>query len=576
MARIDASMKEFSRALKETTIVCNSKGKWYRSSSVMRVVRRLLGLEGVRLARVGQAFNRCLDELEKIPVRFNASGALSPNQNVKFEDYLDTAKVLEEVLEGSRFRRAIKELNRLRYRVDALRYRLEKYKPGVVNKETARKVHELASAWKEPRIYFDEKHLTDHDIQLLDAACTYDHFAKRLLADTELRENFFDWTLKDRNNPDTFVQYPAMRGKLTECGLVPRIGFCGADALRIKKIPLKNSADTEKVLTLPFEGHEISILDEKRKVKFRGNYVLTIEEIFKVFYDRDKEIGNLEYFQDLGICNWNPKRFGWFNAKTNSYVSIDFEKDNWWEELPVLKEISKEEAKHRYKMDCNGSDWVISVKASREQPNLHPVGTHAYFEVAIPKNGKYRIFTFGKFAETFPKKWYEYINVLVNAVSAVISGPDENIFYTNRQHGGHSIIPTLKEAVDFMASIKRNILDSRQGNFVFQFMSNNCCKWVWKKARNHFGEKRIPDLFRISFVDVTPVGILGSIMSALRKMPHFIRWFFLTSLVIVLGGWRGMTVTKKNGRRKRISLLNSLPWSRGNKFFHPGLYFTKC
>ncbi|MFQ5729559.1 MAG: hypothetical protein ACE5GN_04280, partial [Waddliaceae bacterium] len=375
--------------------------------------------------------------------------------------------------------------------------------------------------------------------------------------------------------PEAFIQYPSMQGKLTECALAPRIGFCGADTLEITKVPIGKSGDTQKVLTLPFEGNKISILDGKKKVEFRGKYVLSIEEIFTVFYHRYAEIGNLEFFQDQGICNWNSKRFGWFNATTNSYESIDFKKDNWWEDLPVLKEISKEEAAQRYNVPCNGSDWVITVKASREQPNLHPIGTHAYLEVAIPNNDRYRVFTFGKFTEIFPQKWYEYIKVIVNTVPAVISGPDENIFYTNRQHGGHSVIPTFKEAADFMASIKKNILDSRKGNFVFQFMSNNCCKWAWKKARNHFGEKRMPDLFRINFVDIKPVGALGGLMSVLRQMPYFIRWMFLTSLFFTFGGWKGRTVVSKNGQRKRISLLNDMPWSRGNKFYHPALFFTR-
>ncbi|NGX43803.1 MAG: hypothetical protein K940chlam7_02107 [Chlamydiae bacterium] len=558
MNRIETSPTEFSQALQKSPIECDSQGNWFHENAFMRVVRRIFHLEDGVLAGVGQAFNQCLDRLEKIPVQFNADR--NEWQVPNSQEYLDTAEIVKQVLERSSSQKVKKELNALKYRIVALRYRLEKDTIEEANKETVQKIERIANEWKSSQFIFDYKQLNLREQEFIKSACFHKLFAERVLEDTTLREEFLRWIIQDHNSPEVFIQYPGLQEKLVDSTLSPRTGFQGEKHLRIQK------KENLKIVTLPFEGKKVSILDEEKEVHFSGNLTLTMKEIFAVFKARMKEIGELEYFQD-GIRHFNPKRI---------YDFVDLEKEKWWEILPVLKEISVDEAQLRYDQPCDGKQWVIEVKASRDNSDFQVIGTHAYLEVAIPINDKYRIYTFGKFTETFPQKWYEYLDVFTNTFPAIVSYPDENIIYTNRQQIGYSALATPKEGGAFMASIKRNILDGKKGNLVFMVQNENCSKWALKKAQHYLDTKRMPDLFGMDFFDIEFSGFIGLLFSILKKMPYFLRWLIVTAVVIILGAWRGKEIkTKKKQKIRWISLLNDMPWTKGNQFIHPGNLFQR-
>ncbi len=72
----------------------------------------------------------------------------------------------------------------------------------------------------------------------------------------------------------------------------------------------------EKVVTLPFEGVEHSILNGAHVITFRGNYRLSIDQIFALFKEKSVRVGSLEYLA-RGISNWNCHKWA-FGMRINT------------------------------------------------------------------------------------------------------------------------------------------------------------------------------------------------------------------------------------------------------------------
>lgn len=566
MAKIESSVSGFGRAVQQHRVVVDARGHWSRQHPLMHRLSKFFGLEGKKIASVAKAYISYLDSLEAKSCRTEEAGGTASFGGQDAKAILKTADIISQILSKSSVPAAKKELARLHLRVVSLKYRLGYAAPVQENVALFEKVQNLAENWKSSLHIFDYASLTARENDMLRAMTKYPSFMKLVLEDRRLREEFFEWAIRDKVAPEPFILFPATARKITECGLASRIGYFDGKQLKVEL------HKDRPILTLPFEGKPLNILNPAQEVVFKGGYVLTVREIFKVFADRKWGIGNLEYANE-GIINWNPKRFGWFNAHTKDYERIDFDMENWWEQLPVYKEVTPEEAGEIYGKVCDGEQWVVAIKASREHPNMHPVGTHCYLEIAVPTKGKYRIFDFGKFSDEYPRKWYHYFKTIAQTIPAVISCPDENIFYSNRQQAAHPVLASSYKGRAVMNSIKKDILYSFKGNLFFQFLTHNCCHWATKKARKHFGHVNVPDYFGIRFEETRGTGILGKFLSFLRCLPYTVRWVFLTSIFAAMGGLKGRVVHKKSGKKQYISLINDPPWTRGNSFLHPGRLF---
>lgn len=384
----------------------------------------------------------------------------------------------------------------------------------------------------------------------------YQSFVKLITLSPELKVDFLNWCLRDKNDPLIFISYPQTAKKLIDCNLSSRIGFYGG---------LRREGND---LTLPFEGKNISILDGEKEILFRGNYKLRVKEIFEIFQKRLVEIGNLEYFAD-GICNWNPKKGGWYNADRQDFEVEELNKEKWWESLPVGKELTPSEAAQCFGFPVDGTSWIVSLQATRQSNDHHPIGTHGWIQIAIPMEGRYRLFDFGKIAEDFPVTLKENIIITAITVPGVICYPDENIFSTNRQHKWKAFEITEAEGKNLMLSIQQDLLRGKRGELPFQFLTANCCKWAWKSCKRHLGDK-LPELFQMKAKEFTVQGF-----EWIKFLPDTLIDLFLTLIFWILGGNKEMVIPKKNGTPKVISLLRKKPWDPNNTFFHPGNLFNK-
>jgi hypothetical protein len=405
-------------------------------------------------------------------------------------------------------------------------------------------------------------------LEKIEEVSRYALFSHRLLSDKNLLEEFIQWSIVFGNDVRPFVEFPAIVRKITQCGLACRIGFYGGKALRVVE-------GKRKLLTLPFEGIPLSILNEDAWVKFSKNYQLRIRDIYQIFHDRLIEMGNLEFLPS-GICNWNPKKLGSYNSEIQSYDIEYLNKEDWWHDLPYIENLTIEQAQGRYNLDCDGQNWVFTVKASRERPTTDVVGTHSYLEVAIPYPEGYVTYYFGKFSiEAFPVSTLQYLNCITSVTLAAVCYPDENIFNLNREHASHSALATEAEGLKIMRSIKKDIFNSMHNNFYFQLVNENCCRWVWKKLRHHLGDERIPNLFGMVFSEIEAEGAVGAFFEKLRSMTPAKRKALLNVLFFSVAGWRSRKVIKKNGSVRKVGVFHSPTWKPPATFLHPPMLFYK-
>lgn len=451
-----------------------------------------------------------------------------------------------------------KDLFELKQRMIALKFRLEKSNGGVDRKMNPTalldKLINAASDWKRNQPIFLEEELTHNDKEELKNCSTYPEFAELLLKSREIQSALFNWIIRDQNECHAFIQFPSLVNKLMECNLTGRLSCLGKHLLKIAKKP-NFSGVREKIVTLPFEGRDLNILDENKIITFRGNLSMTVKEIFEVFRQKELKAGNLEFMQE-GIINWNIHHLGYFDTVKNDFVRIDLNQKEWWKQLPFFEVLSLKQAKARYGSYLDGTNWSAAAAASRGTPTLSYEKTHAFLEVAVPIGfRKYAVYDFGKLAYNYPGNFLELLDVFCKNVHATVAYPDDNVFFSHRQQALHPFAITEEQGMRLMQFIKNDILEARRYNFIYQIESENCAKWVNKKLEAILGPAEVPNLYRMQLLDTEPEGPVMSLFRLIKKLPKEWQVPVLSFLHLFLGAARETEVIE-NGQLVRKSLAS--------------------
>lgn len=574
MYYINKTLDTFIDALQQkNSIVLKSTGYWRYRGAISSLLEKILGREEQHLIDLTKAFIDCLDRLENIPVRFSLRSRPA-EQEIDYRSFILASKFIENMLAESTTPEGKKQFYRLKRRIYGLLYRIEEPHGGSktlpVDEELLNKLKLEAIHWKRTQKIFWDNKLTHNEIRLLEEACHYRKVVHLLFDAKELRNTFFTWTIRDGVTVAPFMEFPSLAEKIVDCELTGRIGRFGGKGLKVKKEPIPGETYPidQKILTLPFEGRDISILDMERTVLLRGNYPLTIREIFDFFKHQFNSIGNVEFLPQ-GIVNWNTNELGWWNNETKKYEVIDLEKPHWWLQLPIIEVLTHDQAKMRYGHHMDGWHWNIAAKASREDPSLQVVKTHAYLEIAIPtEDGGYAIYDFGKYAIDQPASRWQWITFFTATGLAAIRYPDENVFLTNRQHAGYSFELTPNQGKKCMETIRQDIMRARQGHLAYQFEAENCGSWIQDILDEHLGSDRVPNLFRMPFINVVLHGPLKYITEWVRRLPEFLQTKVLAVFHYLMGGWRGRWVVDNTGKKIWVSLRESEIWD-DQDVYHP-------
>lgn len=564
MKSIDQNPREFLESLKQNqSIACGADGRWFVEGQFMQLVRRCLGFEQSRFLSLAHALIKELDLLEHIPVKFEKENGSLAVQDKDFKSYLEAANLIHAELIKIGSHQTISWALLLERRSIALKYRLENANGGLeplgVNEELLNQLKHDSIAWKATQPIFSDKDLSRQEIEILAETTTYPPFAKLILADANLRNVYFEWIFKDKNTVVPFIQFPHLHSKIVDCSLNGRIGRLGGRHLQVCK-QLTNSGQLTKTLTLLMEGKPISLLDENKIVTFKGNYKLSIKEIFSVFKNKLYKVGNLEFFEN-GINNWNAHHLGFWNADKKIHHKIDLDQSLWWKELPIFEKLTRKEAARRYRMVMDGINWIVAASATRGSPTLDYDKTHAFMELAIPQeDGSYAIYDFGKFAFQFPTSFFNSLLTFCLNMHATIAYPDENVFYSQRQHGCYPFLMTEEQGIKLMGLIKEDIIKSREYNMIFQIESENCAKWLTEKLTAIFDTK-VPNLFKMSLMKTEPVGFVGACFNIFRRLriPEAIQFKLLTLIHIPFGAGTGTRILE-NGKLVIKALKNHEFW----------------
>jgi hypothetical protein len=577
MKNLNDSISEFLKALQQQqSIKLNKNGNWLVESSLKCWFRRIFLKKDSALISLALSFIYRLDQLETIAIRFPVKEETSISQQIDFQKYLLAAKSIELKLG---FLKIPEILTLLKQRRIALFYRLKDntHKPDIDWVLFDRLCQE-ASYWKQNQRLFWRRELSKRDRVKLEETCYYPEFIHLLWENSDLKNAFFVWILRDGMSVAPFVEFPAAQNRIQEAQLNGRIGRMGNDSLKviIDKEEEQSQVDfNTKMLVLPFEGKTINILDEKKSVVFQGNYRLTIKEVFETFKNKAIQVGNLEFFAQ-GVTNWNGHRLGWWNAEIKTYEVIDLDQTDWWFQLPILELFTVEEAQKRYGKNANGTQWIAVAKATREYLNLNFDKSHAYLEVAIPLGGRcYASYDFGKIAIHFPASEWEKMQTFSVTVLATIAYPDENIYYSQRQHVGYCFALSPEHGIQLMQKIKEDMLRSREGNVVFQIESENCGRWIQKLLEELIGKENVPNLYKRPLIDAEPIGKIGKIFRFVRKFPTFCRDRILAYLHYPFGPWKGRWIVDKRGHREWKSLTSSSYWQDGIVYLPAHLHWQR-
>ncbi|MFV0340269.1 MAG: hypothetical protein ACK5MA_06540 [Parachlamydiaceae bacterium] len=458
-------------------------------------------------------------------------------------------------------------LESLRLKVAAMKYRTGAQKPlEHADPELLQRLTERAQEWKTKNITYTDKELTKDDLEILAELARYPESAELILNNKRFCKNFFKWSLLNRLSVQVCVEFPHLTEKLSRSGLKMRLGTYQGKHLKV--VARAHSKDVSMVM----EGKPVSLLKGHRVVHFPNQVDKTVDQVFDVFRKKNQDEGMLTFFEETGVTNWDPHQQSPVNPEGDAVDLIDLDKDEWYKALPMKEHLTNEEATEKFGFECDGSQYVFTVVATRTADKLNTFGSHSFFRIAIPDgNGGYDYtHGWGKFTQRYPQSVMDLLGYLCGPKLAVLEYPDNNEQYTYRQKKEVHFPMTFEKGAACVESLRKDLRNARNNNLAFQILVHNCTDWVAKKMGKYVSEEASA-LFEMGFLDLEITGIMGLIVRIMRKAPQWFNNIFFFGLGIVLGGFRKVRLTKSNGQEKIISVMKTPPWKR--RFQHPGVLF---
>lgn len=555
---------------------------------------------GVRRSAIAAADGAIalLDAMEACPIFFSTEAPPTQQiQQIPCQAALDYCEPLQELLSHYSSSRAQETYQRLHHRTVALRYRLEAANGGwdsltegsdaidtidtiEILKQTIKQIESAALQWKQKEEILTEKQLSDKESERLLQAAYYPAFVAMLMNSKkqtdptkDLTNVFFTWVLRDKNNPLLFIQFPRLQEKLQESNMSGRLGRMGSSRLKIFKELIPGEKIAQKIVTLPFEGKDLNILDDDAQVSLRGNWRPTVGEIFAIFKNKFRAAGDVEFLAS-GITNWNSYLWSWWDADNEEYCEIDLLQKEWWKQLPLFEVISREQAQKRYGPHLNGTLWNAAATSTRGTTTLNYDLSHSYLELAIPlSDGSYGIYDFGKVAKQFSTTVLEQLQLVCQNLYATIAYPDENVFYTHRQHAYHSFPMMPAEGLALMERIRRDMVLGRAENFVYQIETDNCAKWLHDHIEAVLEKEEVPNLYRTPLLKAEPTGLVALLFKFIRMLPILWQIPVLMACHLPFGAAQPTWIIEQ-GEIVGKSMQSHAFWSKGEVYL-PALLHRK-
>ncbi|KAM9975520.1 hypothetical protein ACTFIW_012104 [Dictyostelium discoideum] len=174
---------------------------------------------------------------------------------------------------------------------------------------------------------------------------------------------------------------------------------------------------------------------------------------------------------------------------------FDFTKKEWWNDLPIIEEVSIDTAQKRFPgIDLKNEKLpLVAIHATRETEDLSPSGTHGFIDlyITIPeKLGVYNLISPRKYGDSFlpalnqteftyifsPREIGNLIQQIIKSVQMIFSTQKSIYFLVDQNnyisHRYHNEIPlpqlTERQLAITMDFIKDMLISAKEGKMIFQ------------------------------------------------------------------------------------------------------------
>jgi hypothetical protein len=422
---------------------------------------------------------------------------------------------------------------------------------------------------KAPIRFDDEKdYLTDEQVAQLEELAHYPDYVSSCKKNRVLLEESFNWSLLNRLSVRVLVEFPPIVARIDKSLLKGRIES-DPDLLKF------HDSNGIKDVTLAFEGKDVSLRSEKKEITFSNGLIHTVETIFKIFQMKNRKEGHLTFVPGLGVINYDSMEYGPLNPNTKKVDSIDFNRPDWHRQLHMKAHLTQDQATEKFGFPCDGTNWVMTVVAARQNKRFDIYSGHSFLRLAIPReDGTYDYtYGFGKFTKKYPQNALHAAGYLFAPKPAAVQYPDNNEFYTHRQLKEFHFSLTAEKGADCLDSWKNDILQSKKNNRAFQYLAKNCTDWTVEKIQQFVGEKESRMFDLKPYLKLEPSGFLGGLLKILRNVTDWFRRLVLNCLACLFCGWKRIKITHEDGRKEVVSVFKTSPWDLNRPFHHPGVPF---
>ncbi len=534
-----------------------------------------------RLTAIAHLYTQQLMALEKVSILSDSGSALTRQASAHLKQmqncYHQHAKGAKQQLERS---------------ILAQSYRTNKAVENSLEEiENLEALKIEAKEWKITHSYYQQKELSQAELNALNEACQYQKFAEFLVTDDKTQAEFFSWILPNDNpihpfkgnQVPIFIKFPGLYQEIVR-DLGSRSARYGAKLFKIDP--------ATQLLTIKIEGKRVKIEEATRSAKLsligpdkKGQMSLTLAQIFAEFKHRmDTGYGNVEVYGKQGLCNYNAAERGAYCEEHKNYASLDVDDPQWFNQMVPQEILTKAESQTRFGIDfsqkeegdysgCLSGTYPIFLYLATQVTPGNIRGTHSYygFLTVYRAEDRVELRTMGQFVYPFPRGLWQNFTFVSTFHPSRLFCLDENSWVAERNHTAKVIYPSREKWKDFLASLAKTVKRGDQKKLGFHLAHANCTTHSSKKIKRHF-PGQIPDL-KINFWNLNPNGAEGALFHTLKKLPPMLAKQSLASIHFIFGSWRKMAIAHKNRPEEIVSMFNQPPYFDGIALHHPGPLF---
>ncbi len=563
MNPIHNTLDNLYTALNDPATIYAEGGQWQQESVFRKVLRWIFRLDDSRAHSLIDSFNTALGHLEKA----QNQQEMSHDLYFKYRQNAKKLKALYRTNESAKIKESLQTLKRLK---NALKDRLNIPCANEVTEVQKEELLNKAKEWKRKKVFKDGvKEFLELDKIKIATAFKYPRLIRMLERSETLQDQFFTWTIRNYCDADVFAVLPRLQEQLKTSLLAPRISRDNGDTLIFEK---KNDVYDAQ---LPFEGKYISVLDEDSAITcLRGIPSIRLKELYKIFKNKNYDVGNVEYFSILKHAGDNEEynRFGICGSHIHKWGEAVRNEEEYWKHLRPTERHTPEELLKAYprlnaaleKENKGISDkpWFKILMASRTKEDLTSAGTHGWLKIAIPDGDFYNVYDFGKLAAKFPYWWWEFIPVSFHMVNAAYEYPEQNIQYSHRE------FTNLPRAVDevegrhTMADIFEDWRLAQEGRSKFNLLMLSCAFWAtlrWNPPKSgNFSHVNVPHPNPMEIHYLDPISPLSD---NLRNAHPYVARGILGFFGFLMGNFIGGFHTE-DGRTRFVCQMVDYPYNR--------------